>query len=63
MAINEVISTRQAAGDSRLQLVEFPTINCGGDGSGCGCSGHPTVAQHQAMATILEAAMQTVLGW
>ena len=62
-AISDVVSTRQAAGDSRLQLVEFPTNNCGADGSGCGCSGHPNVSQHQAMATILEAAMRSTLGW
>jgi hypothetical protein len=62
-AISNVISTRQAAGDVRLQLVEFPTLNCGQGGSACGCAGHPTVAQHQTMAGILEAAMRTSLGW
>jgi lysophospholipase L1-like esterase len=62
-AITSVISTRKAAGDARLQLVEFPTLSCAQDGSGCGCAGHPTVAQHQTMAGILEAAVRTSLGW
>jgi lysophospholipase L1-like esterase len=62
-AIQNVISTRSASGDGRLQLVEFPTQNCGADGSGCGCAGHPNAAEHQAMATILEGAMHSALGW
>jgi lysophospholipase L1-like esterase len=62
-AITNVISSRKAAGDARLALVEFPTLNCGQGGSQCGCSGHPTVAQHEAMAGILEAAMRTSLAW
>jgi lysophospholipase L1-like esterase len=62
-AISNVISARKAAGDARMALVEFPTLNCGQGGSQCGCAGHPTVAQHQTMAEILEAAMSTSLGW
>jgi lysophospholipase L1-like esterase len=62
-AINDVISMRAAAGDTRLQLVDFMTQNCLADGSGCGCAGHPNRAEHQVMATILEAAMKSALGW
>ena len=62
-AITNVISTRRAAGDVRMQLVEFPTLDCGQDGSGCGCAGHPNVAEHGTMAGILESAMRTSLGW
>jgi lysophospholipase L1-like esterase len=62
-AITNVISMRAAAGDTRLKLVEFMTQDCRGDGSGCGCASHPNAAEHQAMATILETAMRTALGW
>jgi lysophospholipase L1-like esterase len=62
-AIDNVIAMRQAAGDSHLQLVEFPTLACGPNGSGCGCSGHPNVAEHATMAKTLEAVMRSSLGW
>jgi lysophospholipase L1-like esterase len=61
--IGNVIAMRAAAGDTRLRLVEFPTHNCGADGSQCGCAGHPNAAEHATMATTLEAAMRTALGW
>ncbi len=62
-AISNVVSMRSAAGDARVQLVEFPTQNCGSDGSACGCDSHPNAAEHQKMATILEAAVRSALGW
>ena len=62
-AITNVIAMRSAAGDARLQLVEFPTQDCGSDGSKCGCAGHPNLAEHDAMATILRGAMHSALGW
>jgi lysophospholipase L1-like esterase len=62
-AITNVVSMRAAAGDERMALVEFPTQDCGTDGTGCGCAGHPNAAEHQKMATILEAAIQTAVGW
>jgi lysophospholipase L1-like esterase len=62
-AINSVISMRKASGDTRLELVVFPTQNCGSDGSGCGCDYHPNAATHMSMATVLEGAIQTALGW
>jgi Carbohydrate esterase 2 N-terminal/GDSL-like Lipase/Acylhydrolase family len=62
-AINSVISTRKAAGDRLLQLVEFPTQDCGSDGSECGCDYHPSAATHQMMATILHASLHNTLGW
>lgn len=61
--IGNVIAMRASAGDMRLRLVEFPTQNCGANGSMCGCAGHPNAAEHAAMATTLEAAMRTALGW
>ena len=36
-AISNVVSMRSDAGDARMRLVEFPTQDCGSDGSGCGC--------------------------
>jgi lysophospholipase L1-like esterase len=62
-AISNVVSSRGGSGDTRLQLVEFPTQNCGTDGSGCGCAGHPNAAEHQSMAAVLEASMRSALGW
>jgi lysophospholipase L1-like esterase len=63
-AIQNVISSRAAAGDTRLQLVEFTPIDCVADGgSGCGCAWHPNQATHQVMATVLEGAMKSALGW
>jgi hypothetical protein len=62
-AITNVIAMRQAAGDTKLQLVEFPTQSCGVDLSGCGCDYHPNVAEHAMMASILTTAMHTALGW
>jgi hypothetical protein len=62
-AIKAVIAMRSAAGDTSLKLVEFPTQNCQADGSGCGCDYHPNLAEHQAMATLLEGAIHDTLGW
>jgi lysophospholipase L1-like esterase len=62
-AIANTISARNAAGDARLHLVEFPTQDCGADGSGCGCAGHPNAAEHQKMATVLVTSIRTALGW
>jgi lysophospholipase L1-like esterase len=62
-AIQSVIASRKAKGDDRLELVEFPTQNCGSDGSGCGCDYHPNAAEHGRMAKILEKAIHGALGW
>ncbi len=62
-AIANTISARNAAGDARLQLVEFPTQDCGADGSACGCAGHPNAAEHEKMATVLATSIRTALGW
>jgi hypothetical protein len=62
-AISNVVSMRSGAGDNRVALVEFPTQSCGADGSGCGCAGHPNAAEHQHMASLLEASMRSALGW
>jgi hypothetical protein len=62
-AINDVITMRHAAGDAKVALVQFPTQDCLADGSGCGCDYHPSAATHQAMATLLEAAIQSALSW
>jgi len=62
-AISNIVSMRRTAGDARVQLVEFPTQNCGSDGSACGCDSHPNAAEHEKMATILEAAIHGALGW
>jgi lysophospholipase L1-like esterase len=62
-AVQAVIAAEQAAGDPRIALVEFPPQDCGSTGSGCGCDDHPNAATHQAMATLLEGAIQSALGW
>jgi lysophospholipase L1-like esterase len=62
-AVNNVIAMRATAGDANLKLVEFATQNCMADGSGCGCDYHPNLAEHQAMATVLEGAIHDTLGW
>jgi lysophospholipase L1-like esterase len=62
-AIQSVIAARKAMGDTKLSLVEFPTQNCGSDGSMCGCDYHPNIMEQAAMAKILEGAMHSVLGW
>ena len=61
--ITNVVSMRASGGDTRMALVEFPTQNCGEDGSMCGCDYHPNIAEHQTMATILEGAIHTAVGW
>ena len=62
-AINAVIAAMQTSGFSAIELVEFPTQNCGATGSGCGCDSHPSKTTQQAMATKLETAMKSALGW
>jgi hypothetical protein len=61
--ITNVVSMRAAGGDAKMALVEFPTQDCGSDGSACGCDYHPNAAEHQTMATILEGAIHTAIGW
>ncbi len=62
-AVNSVIASRSAMGDTRMGLVQFATQVCNADGTGCGCQYHPNGATHQAMATVLEAAIKSTLGW
>ena len=62
-AINAVIAAMQTSGFSAIELVEFPTQDCGATGSGCGCDYHPSVKTHQLMAAQLVPVLRGVTGW
>jgi lysophospholipase L1-like esterase len=55
-----IIDERRAAGDSRIELLNFGQQNAS---LGTGCSWHPNVTVQTEMADRLVAAIQTALGW
>ena len=58
--ITTVVNQLNAAGDTRVRFIEFPTQ----DGSlGYGEDWHPSAAQHAAMANLLVNRIKTDLGW
>jgi lysophospholipase L1-like esterase len=58
--IQAAIATRKAAGDTRVDLVEFPTQD---PADGYGCDYHPSLTTHRKMATVLTAKIKAVAGW
>jgi len=58
--IQDVVSSAQAQGDTKVQFLQFAEED---SSLGTGCQYHPNVAEHQAMATTLVAALQLALGW
>jgi lysophospholipase L1-like esterase len=58
--LQKVVADRQAAGDTKVALVEFPSQ----DGSlGYGCEWHPSRATQQEMAAVLVNFLRGQLGW
>jgi lysophospholipase L1-like esterase len=60
MYIQEVIANAHAAGDMKVQFLDFGQQNTS---LGTGCDYHPNVTEHQAMADKLVAALRSSLGW
>jgi lysophospholipase L1-like esterase len=58
--ISGVVDKVRAAGDARVNFVEFPTQDAA---NGLGCDYHPSLKTHQLMADKLKAAIQAVTGW
>ena len=58
--IQAVVTGAQTGGDTKVQYLDFGQENTS---LGTGCQYHPNVAEHQAMATRLVAALHTALGW
>jgi lysophospholipase L1-like esterase len=58
--VQGVVSTLNAAGDSRVTFLELPQA-LPSDGYGCG--GHANVATHQRMGDTLAAELKAKLGW
>lgn len=58
--LQKVIALREAAGDHRVHLLEFPPQKAE---DGIGSDWHPSVATHRIMAGILTAALRRDLRW
>jgi lysophospholipase L1-like esterase len=58
-AIKHAVETRRAAGDKNLRYLRLKNSLTGGTG----CNWHPNVAAHEALADILNQALQHDLGW
>ncbi|HEY4016143.1 MAG TPA: SGNH/GDSL hydrolase family protein [Polyangiaceae bacterium] len=57
--LQAVVEHARAAGDARVELLEFPTQ----DTTKAGCGFHPGLAAHRAMADQLAALLRSRLGW
>jgi lysophospholipase L1-like esterase len=58
--LNNVINTLKAEGDTKVSLIEFATQSAT---DGYGCDWHPSLATNAKMATVLETALKSKLGW
>jgi hypothetical protein len=59
-----VVAARTGQGDSKVATFDFGQQNLGADGRiPTGCDWHPSRAEHQRMAQILKAQLQSKLGW
>lgn len=56
--IASAIAERNAAGDAAVRFADLRTANIG-----FGCDYHPSIATHEAMATLLTAVLRVELGW
>ena len=62
--LENVLAARVASGDARVSVLDLGVQDLGSDGSvPSGCDWHPSVADHQRMAAILEGELNTRLGW
>jgi lysophospholipase L1-like esterase len=59
--VDDVVSIRQAAGDTKIADLHLAAQNC--DDEQCGCDFHPDVARQQTMSTSIVSALKTALGW
>jgi lysophospholipase L1-like esterase len=57
--VTQAIARRQAEGDDRLLLLDWPEETPAEEG----CDGHPNAAKHQAMGEALAALLAPALGW
>ena len=61
---NVVAAVQAATGDDKLVTFDMGTQNLGADGSiPSGCDWHPSAAEHERMAGILQQQLSTKLGW
>jgi Carbohydrate esterase 2 N-terminal/GDSL-like Lipase/Acylhydrolase family len=58
--VQDVVASARARGDARVKYLDLGTQNIS---LGTGCQYHPSTTEHQAMATTLEAALRSALGW
>jgi hypothetical protein len=58
--INELIASRSAQGDKKVELLDFGTQDAL---KGTGCAWHPNVAEDARMAELLSAKLKSGLGW
>ena len=62
--LQALVAARTEAGDRRVSLLDLGVQNLGADGSvPTGCDWHPSVAEHERMAGILESELRARLGW
>ncbi len=58
--LNQTISERADAGDTRISLLDLGAQDAL---NGTGCQWHPNVAEHERLAGILTSALKSKLGW
>jgi lysophospholipase L1-like esterase len=59
--VDDVVSTRQAAGDTNIADLYLAAQDCGNEQ--CGCDSHPDVDRQQTMSNTIVKRLQKVLGW
>lgn len=60
--VDDVVSTRQGQGDTRIADLHLAAQDCGDDEQ-CGCDSHPNVDRQQTMSNSIVKRLQKVLGW
>ncbi|MBN1609440.1 MAG: endo-1,4-beta-glucanase [Polyangiaceae bacterium] len=58
--IDDVVQELKTEGDTQVGSFEFEPQD---PGDGLGCDWHPSIKTHQKMATVLETALKSALGW
>jgi hypothetical protein len=60
---NVVSTVKTTTGDTKLVTLDLGTQNLGDGSIPSGCDWHPSLAEHERMAGILEQQLSTNLGW
>ncbi len=56
--IQKAVDARVGAGDGKVARIDLNVQNVG-----WGCDWHPSIATHEAMASVLESELRTAMGW